>query len=292
MCVFLLAAATVCYADSSEEGDDKHGKDKLKCIENYLKSKQLLDADFQTKLPESDGSAIECDAFVLNFNKEFYDELKTTFETDPELADVTQCIIDNLKKSQLVELSMKLAMYQVVAKLSPKKRKKAIKAIEYTIEKRLENAAMVCHSAKTFGAMFDQMYNAEDEGNDTEDKKLDDYCTRKHLIDNNFIDSTIYTVDLNPSHVDITGVDCVERVQNSKADVFNAFKEAFEDETAKSLKRQQKCLTKASNSFHYFEDMAKVVLLGEVKISPERYVIEKQLFIDSLKNIHEIAAEC
>ena len=277
------------YADSSEEGDDKHGKDKLKCIENYLKSRQLLDADFQTKLPESDGSAIECDAYVLHFNKEFYDNLKAAFDNSLETADASQCIIDNLKKSQLVELSMKLAVYEV-AKLSPKERQKAIKAIEYPIVKRLNNADIVCRSAKIFGEMFDQMYNAEKEGND--DEKLDDYCIRKHLIDNNFIDSTIYTVNLKPSHVDITGVDCVERVQNSKADLLDAFKEAFEDETAKSLKRQQKCLTKASNSFHHLENMAKVLLLGEVKISPERYVIEKQLFIDSLKNMYEIAAEC
>ena len=232
---------------------------------------------------------------MKDFTDEFYKKLEVRLATKEEIGEDSKCVVDRLKKHDFADLTMKFMVYERVNENEPdRKHKKALKAVDYTMEKRSENAIILFKASKEFGTIFDRLLDITADGadNDAGDGLIEDYCVKKYLIDNNFIDPTTYTINLNPKNIDVTGVECKEIVDASKTGANNDFKEIFEDETKKTSRRTQKCLNNAAISNNYFENISKVAVFGEAKISRERLEPEKSQFIDSFKKMYEIAAEC
>lgn len=123
--------------------------------------------------------------------------------------------------------------------------------------------------------------------NDTEKDFEQNYCTRMYVVDDNFIDTTVYKVNLNPLNIDVSGVDCDEIMKEINQKLLNAF---IRDPTDQSMKA--KCIQNVSRAMLNLQAYARVFILGEIGISDEEKTKEKQAFIEATVPMIEKLEEC
>ena len=71
----------------------------INCIADYLKSINELESSFQTNPYE--GSAATCDYVITSTNASFYEIWTRELENIPQFKTDLECIMDNLKKTQM-----------------------------------------------------------------------------------------------------------------------------------------------------------------------------------------------
>ena len=130
--MYLVAVISICKADSIEENEKSSENDVAneqitrECIENYLRSKNLLDRRFRSKKYKSNRVGESCDVLIADFKNDFYESIEKDFEKDSDFANETKCLMDHYKKYEVADLSMKYVFYDT-ATMSKRKRKKAMK---------------------------------------------------------------------------------------------------------------------------------------------------------------------
>lgn len=278
--VVFITITGCCFAEV-----DFEEKNLFSCFGNYLKSQKHLDREFF--VPEI-SNATDCDARLVYFREVFYAAALDELKTDDDMKEDAECIVDQMKKLSVADVSMKKIIYEKTRKLSKRKRSKAIKAIDYAIEKKMATAVKLCTVESTFSAAFTMLYlTAQSTKNDTEEEKIEDYCIRKYMTEGNFIDSNVYKLNLNPDNIDVTAADCDKTVKDAAELVANDFKEEFEDEGTHLSKRTEKCLFKTIKENKLFEASTKVVLLGEIGISDEAVEAEKKIYIQKMSELYD-----
>lgn len=265
------------------------------CMSNYLRTQKLLERSHhfrRNKENKITTNGTQCDVQIAFYRNTFYTEMENDLKEDEDLAPQADCLVENLRKSDLAEFSMKRLVYENSRKMSKRKLKKALKAIDYAIEKRTETAVTLCTSDKVFGDMFDATYaNANTTDSSEEETPEEDYCERKYMVDNNFINPA-YHVSLNPKNVNVSNLNCDEIVEHSITEAVNELRGEFEDELERPSKRTLKCVTKAIRTGHYFESIARIVMLGEIGISDTDKAEERKKFIDGMKQLYENVLKC
>lgn len=264
---------------------------------NYLRSQNLLNKfSFRTgqKFRHIDVNDTECESKIEQFRNVFYATLKAEFEEDDDLADDADCLVDHLKKSHMAEVSLKKMVYENTRKLSMRKRKKALKAIDYAIEKKTEIAVKVCTFNEVFGEVFDALYENRNVSGSSEesDNPEEDYCERKYIVDRNFINTTLYDVNINPLNISVSNLNCSEIVENSLIEAVNELRNQFEDELERPSRRAMKCVTKVIRTGNFFENNVRIAMLGELGISEERKSEERRQYIETMKEIYENILKC
>jgi hypothetical protein len=280
-------------------------------MEDYLKANKMLDRGFRCKnrkAVEGEAPAVgsnQCETSLNEYRDLFYTELTTELKAEEELASTAECIVEQAKKLHLAEVAMKRHVYENTRKMSRRKRKKSMRAIDYAIEKKMEVAVKLCTTDETFGELFDALY-ASDNSSDSKENKVDsseseeggtsekeeDYCTRKYMIDNGFINTTLYDVNLNPENIDVTGLKCEEIVEAAKLQALTEIKEEFVDEHRRPSKRTTRCIMKALTLGKHYENSIKVAILGEIKISDELKAEERKNFIENMKEMYDNILKC
>lgn len=283
----LALAITVCFAEDSSEETQDH----LICTSNYLKAKGLLDSQFRVKSSQSDVPEAACTEFVSSFKDAFYENINKEFKTDKDLADIAGCLMGKAREVELADLALKVVAYEGAFSMPKRKRKKAVKAIELAIQKKTETMVKVCASSRTFGDVYDQICKKDSSESD-EDSPVDDYCIRKYFTENNFINTTIHQIDLNPKKVDVTGADCEKVVAAAKTEAMAELKKEFEEDDEFVSRHAKKCLLKSINDSKYFEAAGKAVILCEVTMTPEIKEFERNQFIKDMEFLYEIIYRC
>lgn len=266
---------------------------EFNCLESYLRSENFIEKYhlIRQKSAMNSSDKEECYEQVSDLREKIYAVLGKELEESDDLAPHGTCLIENFKKSQTAELLMKIFVYEN-AKMSKRKLRKALRALEYALEKRLEAAKKLCTANKVFGDMFDATYaNANSTDSSEEDEPEEDYCERKYMVDNNFIHSR-YHVNLNPKNVNVSNLNCDEIVKDSINDAVDELLEEFPNDSPNRSKRMRKCLSKAYRDGHYFENIARAVMLGEIGISETDKAEERRKFIDNMKQLYEDILKC
>lgn len=256
-----------------------------------MKSKGLLDSKFRVKTEQSDLSDSVCESFISAFKTTFYEKISKEFKKETDLSEISECLIEKAREVELADLAFKVVAYEGASNLPKRKRKKAMKAIELAIEKKTETIVKVCASGKTFGQVFDELCKKDGSESD-EATPVDDYCIRKYLTENNFINTTIHQIDLNPEKVDVTGADCEKVVREAKAEAIAELKKEFEEEDEFVSRHARKCLLKSVNNGKYFEAVGSAVVLCEVTMTPEIKEFERNNFIKELESLYDIVYRC
>jgi len=282
---FVIAASTCCLAEILE-GENVYG-----CFGNYLRNQKLLDKDVYkaNSLTEA-----ECDATLETFRTVFYTTAEEELKSDKDLKDDAECIVEHMKKLHVAEVAMKKIVYERTRKMSKRKRTKAIKAIDFAIEKKMTTAVKLCTVDSTFGAAFRILY-LSGQSNDSEedvDKKNEDYCLRKYMTENNFIDTNVFKVNLNPDNIDATALDCDKMVKESIELGESAFKEEFEDEDGHLSRQISRCLKKTIREHKLFEASTKVVMLGEIGVTDEVAEAEKKIYVQNMSALYDGIMNC
>lgn len=272
-------------------------------MEDYLKEHKMLDKGYRYK-PKKDKKSenevalpgSECEPRLIAYRDIFYTELAAELSAEEELAAHAECMIEQLKSLHLAEVAMKQYVYENTRKMSKRKRKKSLKAIEYALEKKMEVAVKLCATDEVFGELFDALFVSDNSTNSSEEETSEslkeDYCTRKYMVDNGFINTTVYSVTLNPKNVDTAELDCDEIVEASKLHAMEEIQEEFEEEFERPSKRTLKCISKAMKSNHFFENSVRVAILAESKIPDEFKAAEREKFVETMKQMYDDILKC
>lgn len=242
----------------------------------------------KTNTPES-----QCEAHLNEFRSMFYDELMKELKDDEDLSINADCLIQKSKEFHIAEISMKKLVYENTERMTKRKRKKAIKSIDYAIEKKMETAVKLCTSSEVFGELFDTLFDgSNDNETDSTESTGEDYCLRKYIVDNNFINTTVYQVNLNPDNIDVSKLNCDEVVKQLREEHEEEINEEFKLEFKRPSKRVRRCLTKTFRTHNYFESTIRVFMLGEMNISDEQKTAERNSFIESMQNFYADILKC
>jgi len=263
------------------------------CTASYLKRNGMLEKGIPVVF--NDLPAEECSEKLENFKNAFYTEIKNGFDSNEDLARNSQCMVDQLKKLRVAELTMKEHIYGTLSGLTKRKQKEILKKIESSIDSKMKVAAFLCVFKESFGEMFDELIvqnskSHSGEKNVSESSLKEDYCVRKHFVDNNLIDTTLFPVILNPKSITVNDSDCSDILKTFIIETEDELVDQFADEDGKKLKRR--CIAKTVKTSRYFEVMGKVFLLTELQITPEVKDRERALFIEAMKVIVEEIMKC
>lgn len=262
-----------------------------------MKSQKMIDRGYRYKYKSSQTNleSLQCQSELEQFRSDFYAEMETELKSDEDLSENLECLIEQFKKFHLAEVSMKKIIYQNPKVMSKRKRKKALRAIESALEKKIETGVKLCTFEKTFGDLFDELYASANETDSREegvDKVQEDYCMRKHIVDKGFINTTAYNVNLNPENIDVTELCCDEIIEEAIKEAVEELMGEFEDEGKRLSKRTLKCIAKTIRTQDFFETNVKLIVLGELGISEEAKDEERSHYVESIKQLYENIMKC
>jgi acyl-homoserine lactone acylase PvdQ len=278
---------SVCYSEKVQETE------VYACMSRYLRSEKMLDRRFRFKSNEI-ANETECETYLEEYRDGFYSEIVKELKNDEDFAENSDCLVVQLKKFHLAETSMKKVIYENSKKMSRRKRKKALRAIDYSIEKKMETAVMLCTTEEVFGELFEVLFsNAnETESEESDDKPGEDYCHRKYIYDKNFINTTVYNVTLNPKNIDTSDLNCDEIVEHSIEEAEEELKDEFISGLERPSKRKGKCIAKTIRTHQFFEHSIKAIVLGEIGISDDQKNEERLIFVKEMKQLYESIMNC
>lgn len=289
---FLLSSAKKSN-ESSEESGLSH-QDSINCMMDYITNNCSIiasDKHFYTRLFGKNLTHSfdkeKCKALIDGHAKELYETVKKDVKDDKELTKITDCVIANLKKRNFEMFTIKLMLINQTRsrrQLSNRKKKKILRNIEYSMEKAIDVATSLCTFEDMQSAAFDELATLSRSGNSSQQSLTLDYCVRKHLVDNGFIDTNVYKIELNPEHVNTTGVNCFKIVLGTKNIYDELLLTNFETNFERITNKRIKCIEKKINDHNYFENSFRIVIMAENSaFTDEQKQAEKKSFIGKMK---------
>lgn len=160
-----------------------------------------------------------------------------------------ECLYEQLSNSTFEDLIYKTMVYKAFYSEDDKKEKLAEIAKDMT--KHLKIYSHPCFDgSELFGLIFEA---------GTEIFKSDEimYCVRKHLVDNHYLDTSVYHIKVNPKDLETSSIDCSDEISTQRTRAHIPF-------------GNEECTTKQLNEFKYFENISRIVFLAEVKINDDQ----------------------
>lgn len=277
----LITLMLVFFSCSSGEAQD--GKELAYiCLGNYVKNQNLLDDN----LIIEDSTEFGCDALVTLYSTTFYANVRKKLEINPKIQDSVECIIEYMKTLKVAEISMNEVLIEESNKLSADILAEASKAVKERVDDKVTIATKLCLLRSQFNSRFMRVFfdmKSSSPQDEDEDAKKEKYCTRKSLIDNNFIDSSVYTVNLNPDSIDISEVECVRIMNKTMVEGGNKLSKIFSDLGLSASEEISRCVLSNIRTHNVFEAIVTAAVLAESGVSDEAAKDEEKLF--SQKNI-------
>lgn len=265
------------------------------CMVDHLRSLKLLDKDFRYRSTSTSSESSQCQSDIEEYRGLFYEAMESELKGDEDLSENVDCLIEQFKNINLAEVSMKKSIYQNSRAVSQRKRKKFIKAIEFSLEKKMSNAIKMCTFEQAFGEAFDEFFGKDPEKQEEpegEEEHQVNYCLKKHMVDKGFINTTVYNLDLNPKNIDISELNCDKYIEAAVDEAVDLIKEEFEEELELPSKRFMRCITKTAREGNFLEISLRVQILSDLKISKELQVEERSHYIESMKGIYDRIMKC
>lgn len=256
-------------------------QDTLNCYADYLKRNDLIESSFQS-IAHNDVES--CDTMISQLHVQVYAALYKDFSEDS-----AECIVKNLEKSKYVDFSIKAQVFEGSSHLSKLQKQQMIKKIKKTQHSILEDSKLSCIATKEFGSMFNQLLGDKTVEDDDSDP-MEDFCARKFVVDNNFIDNNIYNLNTNPQNINTTDIDCDGIMQRVLKSIESDLKEVIEkDDDAED---KVKCIIGKYNANHYFERLLAIIFLKELDPTEAQKVKEREKFIEIMINISKNIEDC
>jgi uncharacterized protein YdeI (BOF family) len=284
--ILILIVAVMQGAFAQSNGDVMAVQETFNCYTDYLKKHGFMDAEVKTE--PFDGESSLCEMILATTVNRIYGDLYKEFHSDKNFRDAAACIVQHLKASKWSELDIMEQIFEASTLYGDVEKEKKIRDIKVQQDKISSNSILVCLSEREFGELFDSII-----GNVTMDDldQVGDYCARKYGVDNNLIDTNVYKINLNPSNLVTTYIQC--DIVNKKH-----FEEA-EIELRKHLLKDMgvaedkvNCYIEKYHENHYFDKTLAIALLGELKITDEQKAREKKHFVAAMTNITRVISEC
>lgn len=190
---------------------------------------------------------------------------------------------DNFKDWLLnlrVAKSMNDFMQKITRLLTGSKtlKEKAVERIEKQLRDILSTVDMKCALTIEFGKLFDSFFEHSDE-DFTPYNGIEDYCIKKELEENHFIDLAQFRIEVNaaPDHVD-----CKKIIDVIKMQTFETSKGEFD----LNEMLQRPCVISALNEdSDYIYLLLKAELISKISLPRDQRISERQKFVDKMIQI-------
>lgn len=168
---------------------------------------------------------------------------------------------------------------------------KAIKSNEIKAEsdKSIEKTLEFCMTHKFFSDMFDRTMN---QPHDAEEDPVTQYCIRKHVVDNNEIDTKVYHVNVNPNNID------TKEAAETCRDFYKLYKMftklAFEAVIEKNIRSEatRECVRGVLFKTRVIDLALALEVLSELKLTDAQKAAEKKKFMSFVDEFTESMLKC
>lgn len=257
---------------------------KYSCIEEYLRSIEAL-SQGPRHFNESNLSQAECNSFVQEFRNNYYKDKAVNVLSSSQ--DEVDCIIDHFKKKRVADVIMEDLIYSSSEIISDELRKEKTDAILNAVQKQELTAAKFCqfkiHFLRNYFDLLYQRYRR----NEPKASPEREYCWRKYIVENNYIDTSDYNVTLNPLDIDTSGIDCMKILESTNEKSEQTIVEIFENTNF-----LPKCLKKAFNDHKLYNIIARTCIYGEIGLSEEALNEERKKYMDEMNKFSDDLAKC
>lgn len=268
--IFTLLAA--CAIGSDARPTNAKEKFKLNCAIRHLKSLSMLELDF----PEQDAGDEQGDCVKLI--KEATDAVFVNPGTKfphKEFQKYKTCMTSNLKARRWPEYNMKLAIFVTASYLSQNETQLRINEIKKQRKKLVQNAVKLC----VFSEIFDELFTRS--SREDEESKASSYCVRKHVVENNFVDTKTYKIDLNPDNLDLSLIECAEHLRRQTQKIESELDGKISD-----------CAKEKILKGEYVTRMMAFEVLSSLNITDDQKEAERRNFIDLMLQLMKAAGDC
>lgn len=204
-----------------------------------------------------------------------------------------QCIVSDLRSHNWAEQGMEQAAILVSESISEQEKSSKTQAITIRNNRILQGALELCVNTDLFGSLFDKMFSksssSEEEDEDDEDP-MSDYCTRRYVVEHNLIDKKVYNVIVNPTNLNVRGVNCETILETTIAELRVAVTSML---TSRSNNAETlKCREHKFVQSNFIDKMMALDVLSELNLTSEQKSTERTRFIAFISNHLKNLIEC
>lgn len=278
---FVIISLLISSARSAEV---ESMENTFNCYTDYLKRHGVIEQSFESE-PFNGESAL-CEIVLSTTVEGVYSALFDEFNKSEELNEHAGCIVENLRKMRWSDLDLKEQIYRISDALTENETDEKIREIK-SLQSKISNEAIIsCMAQKEFGELFDQIFRK-----DEQEDYVGDYCARKYALENKLVNSEIYKVNPNPNNIITEEVKCDEIVKQQLAQAEEELKQHLLKNFDGNADKVN-CFNRKYHENNYFNITLAVELLGELEITQDQKLLEKNKFIQIMTRISKSLAEC
>lgn len=310
----ILAALSLACAETDSESDPL----TLECMANYLKDKNLLDDKFTSYTRKK---PFVCDLYMSNVCESTLDKaiesmLETSSDDSSEvkrmkkvLAENSACIRQQLLAISYQDDTIKYLLYSETDRLTEDHKAKIVDEAENELLLKGKFAEAMCASSFIFGEIFDDaIKNSRGNSRPDDDRKTSndaeaienlkaEYCIRKYVVDNGIVDTKEFTINLNPTNLELN-FECEDPLKGQfsmmEEIVFlNILPDKDDLEGAGSqLKSEVACLRSSLKNAEALTVFAKVAVLSEISLSDLQILNLRSDFMTKIRKMYKNMRKC
>lgn len=286
----LLIVSVICLVPLISARSFK-GRETDTCITDYLKYSGV----FESKIGNPPSSL--CLAIVEVTKKQILQGIRVELQNDKKMSEEADCVTEDLQESDLGTTLLLLYAYETAEEIEDLERSEKLRQTEIKVTKSIFDAFVSCQAEKKFGEVFDKLMEPESSSEEEIDPK-EDYCIRKHVIDNKLIDEQL-SLPVNPNNVDTTKIDCSSLYQKALKDAEDDLVKALMDEDSSESEQtvtQQNgdipCLLNIVRNGKFIDRMLQFDYVKELNLNSSKKNEMRKKFIIVMTKLAQSSSKC
>lgn len=283
--IFLLCIVPLIDARSIE------GRETDTCIADYLKSKGLIGDEFGSTRPLN----AFCEAIVEITKNHVMQSVNLEVVGDKDMRNEADCIMESLRNSDFGNNLLVIYVYETSDNVDAQK----MKIAQGKVTRATFESFMTCQASKKFGQIFDSILVPESSSEEETDPK-EDYCIRKHIIENKLMNTERYKLKVNPQNLDTSSIDCSVLYQKALKDAEDELVQALLDNDSSEengLKSKIDsadaiCILNKVREGNYIDQMLHFDYIKEFNLDTAGKNELRNQFVDVMSRLAESSAKC
>lgn len=248
-----------------------HAKLTVECVVDYLKFRNIQDEAFNSVEAYS-GDPGTCSDNVKAKVKEYYENARSKMESHIKQRPYADCTMKEVEGEAYENLLLKAEAIELKGvgikfwKISSKKSR--VEEIQRKAQEIVDNGIIKCKGQTDYGAFFDTFYEQKRSEPMTDEFE---YCMRKHLVEKNVVNPSLYNFKVNPKNIRTEAIDCA-----------GIMKIALEQMEASISSAGSGCVIDAFINNGYLDLIMKIQLISKLTLNQLEKESEKRSFVNSM----------
>lgn len=282
-CVIAVITLSTSFTPSAAAKISLQNLPSPECLMSYAKSHEIGEnsTTFHNEKMKSDEKAAECASARQNLISEVRTGIRLKINEMEITAKYRNCVYEMLTGTEKFVYSI---MKTVTSELEKNNTKNVLNTTISGVLQNMKKSIELCQREEEYGRKFDKIFE--------QGKKLsnfEEYCIKKYLIKNNFIDIYQYDIDPNPRKINITGLNCEEMIRKSNEEIYEQLSETFISEkrfsSATDENEKIECAVDKFREADYFDLTLKITALATLAITTEQKLLERESFTKAFAKI-------